>query len=50
MPLLFGLLDASAIKRSLDTPMGVDSPPKYSGVTPDEFIAKQTAEAVCRIR
>ena len=39
MPLLFGLLDASEVKRSLDIPMGVDSP-EYSDVDPDELIAE----------
>jgi sodium-coupled neutral amino acid transporter 11 len=41
MPLLVGLLDASAVRRSPDTPMGVDSPPEYSDVDPDELIAEQ---------
>ena len=41
MPLLVGLLDASAVRRSLDIPMGVDTTPECSDVDLDEIIAKQ---------
>jgi solute carrier family 38 (sodium-coupled neutral amino acid transporter), member 11 len=43
MPLLVGLLDASAVRRSLDIPMGVDCAPEYSDVDLDELVAKQRA-------
>ena len=43
MPLLVGLLDASAVTRSLDIPMGVDGVPEYSDVDLDELAAKQGA-------
>ena len=43
MPLLFGPLDASGVKRSLDIPMGVYSP-EYSDVDPDELSAEREAE------
>jgi solute carrier family 38 (sodium-coupled neutral amino acid transporter), member 11 len=42
MPLLVGLLDASAVRRSLDIPMGVDGAPTYSDVDLDELAAKQS--------
>jgi sodium-coupled neutral amino acid transporter 11 len=42
MPLLVGLLDASAVRRSLDIPMGVDGAPTYSDVDLDELTAKQS--------
>jgi sodium-coupled neutral amino acid transporter 11 len=45
MPLLVGLLDASAVRRSLDIPMGmgVDYAPEYSDVDVEELVAKQSA-------
>ena len=43
MPLLVGLLDASAVRRSLDIPMGEDYPPEYSNVDLEELVAKQGA-------
>jgi sodium-coupled neutral amino acid transporter 11 len=43
MPLLVGLLDASAVRRSLDIPMGVDCAPEYSDVDLEELVAKQKA-------
>jgi len=43
MPLLVGLLDASAVRRSLDIPMGVDYAPEYSDVDLEELVAKQGA-------
>ena len=43
MPLLVGLLDASAVRRSLDIPMGVDTTPECSDVDLDELITKQAA-------
>lgn len=43
MPLLVGLLDASAVRRSLDIPMGVDEAPACSDVDLDELVAKQGA-------
>ncbi|KAH9998521.1 amino acid transporter [Russula compacta] len=43
MPLLVGLLDASAVRRSLDIPMGVDEAPTCSDVDLDELVAKQSA-------
>lgn len=41
MPLLVGLLDASAVRRSLDIPMGEDYPPECSDVDLEELVAKQ---------
>ena len=43
MPLLVGLLDASAVRRSLDIPMGVEHAPECSDIDLDELIAKQAA-------
>ena len=43
MPLLFGLLDASAVRRSLDIPMGVDYVPECSDVDLEELMAMQAA-------
>jgi sodium-coupled neutral amino acid transporter 11 len=43
MPLLVGLLDASAVRRSLDIPMGVDCAPECSNVDLEELVAKQRA-------
>jgi hypothetical protein len=43
MPLLVGLLDASAVRRSLDIPMGVDYTPEGSDVDVEELVAKQGA-------
>jgi len=43
MPLLVGLLDASAVRRSLDIPMGVDCDPEGSDVDVEELVAKQGA-------
>jgi hypothetical protein len=43
MPLLVGLLDASAVRRSLDIPMGVDNTPECSDVDVEELVAKQGA-------
>lgn len=43
MPLLIGLLDVSAVRRSLDVPMGVDSTPECSDVDQDELITKQAS-------
>ncbi|KAI0256086.1 amino acid transporter [Lactifluus subvellereus] len=43
MPLLVGLLEASAVRRSLDIPLGVDGVPDYSDVNLDELTAKQSA-------
>lgn len=43
MPLLVGLLDASAVRRSLDIPMGVDYAPECSDVDVEELVAKQGA-------
>jgi len=43
MPLLVGLLDASAVRRSLDIPMGVDFAPECSDVDLEELVAKQGA-------
>jgi solute carrier family 38 (sodium-coupled neutral amino acid transporter), member 11 len=41
MPLLVGLLDASAVRRSLDIPMGVEFAPECSDVDLEELVAKQ---------
>jgi len=41
MPLLVGLLDASAVRRSLDIPMGVDGVPACPDIDLDELAAKQ---------
>ena len=41
MPLLVGLLDASAVRRSLDIPMGVGGDSTYSDIDLDELAAKQ---------
>ncbi len=41
MPLLVGLLDASAVRRSLDIPMDVDGVPAYPDIDLDELTAKQ---------
>lgn len=43
MPLLVGLLDASAVRRSLDIPMDVDYAPECSDVDLEELAAKQAA-------
>jgi hypothetical protein len=43
MPLLVGLLDASAVRRSLDIPLGVDGVSAYSDVDLDELATKQSA-------
>lgn len=43
MPLLVGLLDASAIRRSLDIPMGMDGLSTYADVDLDELAAKQSS-------
>jgi solute carrier family 38 (sodium-coupled neutral amino acid transporter), member 11 len=43
MPLLVGLLDASAVRRSLDIPMGADNAPECSDVDVEELVAKQGA-------
>jgi hypothetical protein len=43
MPLLVGLLDASAVRRSLDIPMGEDYAPECSDVDMEELVAKQSA-------
>ena len=43
MPLLVGLLDASAVRRSLDIPMGEDNTPEFSDVDMEELVAKQGA-------
>jgi hypothetical protein len=43
MPLLVGLLDASAVRRSLDIPLSEDGVPAYSELDMDELIAKQSA-------
>jgi sodium-coupled neutral amino acid transporter 11 len=43
MPLLVGLLDASAVRRSPDIPMGVDYAPECSDVDLEEVVAKQSA-------
>lgn len=43
MPLLVGLLDAAAVRRSLDIPMGVDYPPECSDVDLEELAAKPSA-------
>jgi hypothetical protein len=43
MPLLVGLLDASAVRRSLDIPLGVDGIPACSDIDLDEFAAQQSA-------
>jgi sodium-coupled neutral amino acid transporter 11 len=40
MPLLVGLLDASAVRRSLDIPMGVDYATGGSNVDLEELSAK----------
>ena len=41
MPLLVGLLDASAVRRSLDTPLGVDGDSTHPHIDLDELAAKQ---------
>ena len=41
MPLLVGLLDASAVRRSLDIPLGVDGDSACSDIDLDELAAKQ---------
>ncbi|KAI9459087.1 amino acid transporter [Russula earlei] len=41
IPLLVGLLDASAVRRSLDIPMGVGDAPAYADIDLDELAAKQ---------
>jgi solute carrier family 38 (sodium-coupled neutral amino acid transporter), member 11 len=43
MPLLVGLLDASAVRRSLDIPLSEDGVPAYSELDLDELVAKQSA-------
>ncbi|KAF8274551.1 AAAP amino acid permease [Lactarius quietus] len=43
MPLLVGLLDASAIRRSLDIPMGEDGVSACADVDLDELAAKQSS-------
>ena len=43
MPLLVGLLDASAIRRSLDIPMGLDGASECADVDLDELAAKQSS-------
>jgi solute carrier family 38 (sodium-coupled neutral amino acid transporter), member 11 len=43
MPLLVGLLDASAVRRSSDIPLGVDGVSAYSDIDLDEFAAQQSA-------
>lgn len=43
MPLLVGLLDASAIRRSLDIPMGVDGVSACDDIDLDELAAKQSS-------
>jgi hypothetical protein len=43
MPLLVGLLDASAVRRSLDIPLSEDGVPAYSEFDLDELVAKQSA-------
>jgi solute carrier family 38 (sodium-coupled neutral amino acid transporter), member 11 len=43
MPLLVGLLDAAAVRRSLDIPMGVDYPSECSDVDLEELAAKPGA-------
>ena len=43
MPLLVGLLDASAVRRSLDIPMGVDYAPEGSDVDLEELASKPGA-------
>jgi sodium-coupled neutral amino acid transporter 11 len=43
MPLLVGLLDASAIRRSLDIPMGMDGVSECADVDLDELATKQSS-------
>jgi len=44
IPLLVGLLDSSAVRRSLDIPLGVDDDaPEYADVDLDELAAKQAS-------
>jgi len=43
MPLLVGLLDTSAVRRSLDIPLGVEGDPTYSDIDLEELAAKQAA-------
>jgi hypothetical protein len=43
MPLLVGLLDASAARRSLDIPLGVDGVSACSDIDLDECAAQQSA-------
>ena len=43
MPLLVGMLDASAVRRSLDIPMGEDYAPERSDVDVEELVARQGA-------
>lgn len=43
MPLLVGLLDTSAVRRSLDIPLGVEGDSIYSDIDLEELAGKQAA-------
>jgi hypothetical protein len=43
IPLLVGLLDSSAVRRSLDIPLGGDDASEYLDIDLDELAAKQAS-------